>query len=92
VILRIDLGTAPPAIALLDAEDFGSFAAQVVLSSHTWIGPDTLELLGPQEPEWKQRLDAMIDYAREHGWTDENGLIRAHVELVDRREAQAEGA
>jgi hypothetical protein len=92
VILRLDLGTAPPAIALLDAEDFGSFKAQVVLGSHIWIAPDTLELLGPREREWKEHLDAMIAYAREHDWTDESGRVRVHIELVDRRDAQADEA
>jgi hypothetical protein len=87
VVLRIDLATAPPELTLVEPEDLKSFKTEVVLGSHTWIAPETLESLGPQDAEWQEQLGATIAYAREHGWTDERGQVRAHVELVDERGA-----
>ena len=85
MILRLDLATAPPAVSLEQPEELSSFKAEVVLGSHTWVSPAALESLGPDDAEWRQRLAATIAYAREHGWTDEQGNVRAHVELVDER-------
>jgi hypothetical protein len=32
------------------------------------------------EPRWLASLDGMLQYAGAHGWTDDAGAIRAHVE------------
>ena len=32
------------------------------------------------DPLWKEQFDEMANYAQSHGWTDDLGRIRAHVE------------
>jgi hypothetical protein len=32
------------------------------------------------EPRWLASLDGMLEYAGAHGWLDDEGAIRAHVE------------
>lgn len=32
------------------------------------------------DPGWENGFAAMVEYAAEHGWTAEDGSIRAHVE------------
>lgn len=42
-----------------------------------------LRLAGPraEDPAWREGFDAMVAYARGHGWLDDAGTaIRAHVE------------
>jgi hypothetical protein len=51
-----------------------------VLGTHTWVAPATLERLGPDDPEWRRGLAGMLVYAAEHGWTDERGQVRVHLE------------
>jgi hypothetical protein len=91
MILRIDLGTAPPELTLVDGDDFKSFKAEVVLGPHTWVAPEALERLGPPDEEWKEGLQAMMDFAAPNGWTDERGRVRAHVDLVDVRPGDEAG-
>ena len=83
MILQIDVSTAPPQTRLLESEDLKSFKAEVTVGSHLWVAPTELERLGPADAEWKQGLEAMIAFAAEHGWTDDEGRVRAHVELVE---------
>lgn len=83
MLLRIDIRQAPPDVRLLEQEDFGSFKAVVVLGSHTWVAPRTLQELCPgADATWQARLEGMVAYAQQQGWTDESGRIRAHVELA----------
>ena len=52
-------------------------------AKHVWIAPGTLERLAGElgsEPEWRQSLSAMLAFATGHGWVDEGGAVRAHVE------------
>ena len=50
MILRLDLGTAPPQMTLLESEDLKTFKAEVTVGSHLFVHPDELERLGPGEP------------------------------------------
>jgi hypothetical protein len=82
---------------LLEADDFHSFkvvtddpaslAAGGVLArvegGHAWVLTEAVrELAGAaRTPEWEERFDGMLEFARSHGWVDdEAGAVRAHVE------------
>jgi hypothetical protein len=47
---------------------------------HAWLRVDALREAGPDDPAWRQRFDAMIDFAGSKGWTDDAGAVRAHIE------------
>lgn len=86
MILQIDVRMTPPTVKLLEADDFGSLKTVVVVGSDNWASPESLvELGGEEDPSWRDRFEAMVAAAREHGWTDERGWVRSHVELVDER-------
>ena len=45
---------------------------------HAWLSCDWLRAAG--DPDWKQKFDAMIEYARSKDWVDaETGRVRAHI-------------
>ena len=49
--------------------------------SHAWIDRSALlTLAGDRPPAWSDAFEAMHRFASEHGWTNEAGAIRAHVE------------
>jgi hypothetical protein len=75
--LRADLNVTE----LHEPDDFGAF--KVVAPAHVWISPEEIERLAgerAQDPSWRQGFERMLAYAREHGWVDERGFVRAHVE------------
>jgi hypothetical protein len=83
LVLRIDPAQIPPAVELLDADDFGSFKAVIAVPDHTWVDPSLLVALAPDpDPVWRAQLEKMLSFAQEHGWIDQDGRIRAHVELI----------
>lgn len=88
--LRVDTRTTPPAVQVCEPEDFTAFKVVVVTAAHSWVDPADLgELAGRGgDAQWQQKLAAMIDLARSKGWTDENGRIRAHIELDVEREEE----
>ncbi|MBS1895312.1 MAG: hypothetical protein JST59_28765 [Actinobacteria bacterium] len=89
MILRIDCKLTPPRVDLLEADDLTSFKTIVVVGRHSWVAPATLEALGPStDPAWRKGLSSMVEFAAEHGWTDERGRVRSHVELVEERPAE----
>lgn len=50
---------------------------------HVHVDPEVLlRLAGDRanDPSWRESLDAMIAFAAKHGWVDESGFIRAHIE------------
>jgi hypothetical protein len=54
-----------------------------VNTEHIFLDYDALPRLAGSEAHagsWQERYDGMVAYAREHGWTDSDGAIRAHVE------------
>lgn len=51
--------------------------------SHAYLAREALiGLAGPlgRDAGWRERFDAMVAYARDKGWTDAEGAIRAHIE------------
>jgi hypothetical protein len=54
--------------------------------SHAFIDVEAVLALADaraQDQTWRALLEEMLDYARAHGWLDERGAIRAHVEWAD---------
>lgn len=50
---------------------------------HVFIPTETLvTLAGPAAagPDWRSGFDAMIAYAAKHGWVDDQGAVRLHIE------------
>ena len=80
--IEIDLGVVPPATALLEPDDFTSFKIVVREAEHARVPVECLEQLAGEragDPEWRRGLEKMLEYARQHGWLDEDG-VRAHIE------------
>jgi hypothetical protein len=68
---------------LRGADDFAAFKVVASRPSHVWISPAEIERLAGDwaaDPSWREGLERMLAYAREHGWVDERGAVRAHVE------------
>jgi hypothetical protein len=88
VYIRVDLSQVPPLVELCDQEDFTSFKVSVQAPPHAWIDPSTLTTMAGRADDgaWQSKLTSMIAYARSHGWLDESGRIRAHVELAENSE------
>lgn len=66
--------------ALVDA------AAGRLEGSDAWIALDAVRRMaaGRVAPDWDERFDAMLEYARTKGWLDEAAhTVRAHVEWRD---------
>lgn len=53
--------------------------------AHVWVRPDAVRVLSPLagKPDWEQQFQAMIGFAKKHGWTDDLGRIRAHIEMLE---------
>jgi len=51
---------------------------------HAWMDPSIiLEMAGPvADAEWRMEFDRMLDFAIRHGWTNPEGWLRGHVEIV----------
>lgn len=66
----IDLDTALAPVGVADGE------------GHAWVRPDALRTLSPHagHPDWEEGFAAMLRFAGQHGWTDDQGRIRAHIE------------
>ena len=81
MIVDVDLSVVPPAVTLLEAEDFKAFKI-VARGDHGRVDRDTLIALAgarATDPAWVEQLDGMLAYAASKGWTDAAGT-RAHVE------------
>lgn len=67
-------GELAPAIA-----DIGRVDGQ----AHVYLRPDAIRVLAGEagnDPAWRKGFDAMLAFAREHGWIGADGAVRAHVE------------
>jgi hypothetical protein len=56
---------------------------RVTPDGHVFVSAETLVTMAgdhAREPHWLTSLEAMHAYAREHGWTDDTGAIRGHVQ------------
>jgi hypothetical protein len=50
---------------------------------HAYIQVDALRTLAGESArnaDWRTAFDGMIAYARAHGWVDQGGAVRAHIE------------
>lgn len=81
--IAIDITTVPPGVTLLGADDFGRFDVVVAHADHAFLTPDRVrELAGERAADrgWNERFEAMLEYARGHGWIRDDGSIRAHID------------
>lgn len=55
---------------------------------HVWLHPPILRFLSGKagQAEWEAGFAGMLDYAAKSGWTDPNGMVRAHLTWVEDRE------
>lgn len=52
-------------------------------SGHAWIAESWLRARGTAASGWLQQFEAMVGFARQHGWWDsKRSAIRAHIESV----------
>ena len=51
---------------------------------HGWISPSVIRSLSPlaMTAEWEAAFTAMVAFATQRGWTDQDGNLRAHIEYV----------
>jgi len=81
--IEIDLGSVPPAVTLLDPDEFTRFEIAVSRPEHAFVSVDELRRLAgarAADPAWAQQLEAMLAYAQGKGWCREDGAVRAHIE------------
>ncbi|MDR0260453.1 MAG: flavin reductase family protein [Comamonas sp.] len=52
--------------------------------SHVWLFPQVLRFLACQaaDSEWDAGFAAMLAYAQQHGWVNDQGQVRAHITLA----------
>ena len=80
--IEIDPSVVPATSVLHEADDFTSFKVVVRAAAHAWVPAESLERLAAgraADPEWRHGFDAMLAYARQHGWV-QDGAVRAHIE------------
>ena len=81
--LEIEMTTLTPVVHLFEPDDLGAFKVVLRRPDVMWVKPDELVARAgarARDPAWRSDLDAMVAYAREHGWLRADGAIRAHVE------------
>jgi len=80
--IEIDLSVVPPATALREPDDFTGFKIVVRDAEHARVPVESLEALAGEravDPQWRQSLGKMLEYAQQRGWLDDAG-VRAHIE------------
>lgn len=85
MIIEIDLKTVPPAMTLIDVDDFTAFKVVVRDREHVYVAPEQIARLAGDrggDADWRAGLATMIAFAKEHGFAGDDGSIRAHVEHV----------
>jgi hypothetical protein len=68
---------------LREPDEFGAFEVVAARQSHLWITPEQIrELAGTHadDPSWQAGFERMLAYAQAHGWVNDEGAVRAHVE------------
>lgn len=83
--LLVDTSVMPPSVELCEPDGFSSFRVAVTTASHVWIDPGLLSgLMGDTADDaWEQKLAGMVAYAAGKGWLDDQGRLRAHIEIND---------
>lgn len=80
--IHIDLEVIPPRVVLHDADDFKGFKVVVQAAEHARVPVAVLTQLAggrADDPEWRNGLAKMLEYAQQHGFLNDRG-IRAHIE------------
>ncbi|AQZ53042.1 flavin reductase family protein [Martelella mediterranea] len=72
--LTADLKAAVAPVADLDVD-----------GAHIWVRPDAIRALSPLagQAEWEAGFSEMMRFAAKHGWIDDQGRIRAHIETFE---------
>lgn len=84
--ILVDTRQVPPTVSLCDPDDFTSFRVVVETSPHVWVDPqEVTALAGRADDAWTQKLAGMVAYASSKAWVDEQGRVRAHVEVAENR-------
>lgn len=81
--VELDLALVPPAIELREPDDFTAFKILVKPIDESGVLPAVLRALAgkrAEDAEWQGNFERMLASAAEHGWIQEDGAIRAHVE------------
>jgi hypothetical protein len=84
IYIEVDIGSIPPKTTLHDADDLGSLKVVLRNDGHAFVSPAVIEELAAgraEDPLWREQLELMLAFAREHGWVNDAGDVRAHVEL-----------
>ncbi|GAA4482639.1 hypothetical protein GCM10023094_32980 [Rhodococcus olei] len=79
------------AVAVEDSTAAATFSAAAASiggatedGGHVYVAPDRLVALVDAQrgvdPDWTSGFHGMVAYAESHGWVDDRGWIRAHVE------------
>jgi hypothetical protein len=82
VIIEVDVTTIPPAVVLLEADDFTAFKI-VARGRHAFVGRKSLLALSGAEaddPASREQVDKMLALAVANGWVNELRATRAHIE------------
>jgi hypothetical protein len=90
--IRVDVSQVPPIVAVHEQDDFTRFHVVVAEADHTWVHPDAVAELADRQgdAEWREKLAGMVRFAESKGWTDDQGRIRAHVEVEKSQEGAEE--
>ncbi len=74
---------APRGATIADLQEMLGDIAHVADLKAVWVTRAGLDKLtdARSDPAWQRGVEAMIEKARVHGWINEAGAIRAHVEF-----------
>ncbi len=83
--LVVEEGLAGPGLA------FALGDAGRLDGEHAWISPDWLFANSglADDPQWVAGFTGMVEFAAKHGWVNEDGWIRAHIERPPAEQPEA---
>jgi hypothetical protein len=80
VVVEGESGSSNQALALA----LGPYGVLDGAGEHAFLQADAVPRLAGDtgaEPGWRSRYEAMLAFAGSHGWIDDQGRVRAHVEF-----------
>jgi len=82
MIVRLIVTGITVDVDVVDAWNFRELKLIVRAPAEVSLDPVTLAgLVDEPSPRWTEELQGMLARAREHGWIDEVGGVRVHVEV-----------
>lgn len=80
---RFSLAVAPQ--LMTDPRAAVAPVADLDEGGHAWVRPDAVRAISPMagRSDWETGFAAMMDFAAKHGWIDDQGRIRAHIEAFE---------